>query len=82
MGYYSAGGAVQMVPSHRTEAPPASSAVTDSGRKRPSMDPLNVRAARRAMRRLQSFERITRRVISFTRPHAGRKFKFGKRKRK
>lgn len=85
MGYYQAGGTIAMLPSHTTSSPSSSSSGPSSheavgGRKRPSMNAMNVRAARRAMRRLSSFERIARRVIHFTKPSAGRRFKFGKKR--
>jgi hypothetical protein len=45
------------------------------------MNPLNPRALRRALRRAKGFERFARGVLSITRPHAGRRFKFPGRKR-
>jgi len=38
-------------------------------RKRPSMNPCNPRALRRAIRRARSFEKLARRVIGFASPH-------------
>jgi hypothetical protein len=42
----------------------------------------NVKALRRSMRRLSGFEKLARRVISFTKPHAGRRFKFHHKKKR
>lgn len=81
MGYYSAGGdyTAAQLSSHKgfsaardaaaaNDTPPDD--LTPSGRRHPRMNPLNPRAARRAMRRLGSFERIARRIVRFTNPRA------------
>jgi hypothetical protein len=56
--------------------------MTGYGKMHRTMRVGNVKALHRAMRRLSGFERLARKVITFTHPHAGRKFKFHhKRKR-
>lgn len=91
MGYYSAGDAAQamMMSTGRSHAPmtlatsPSNSTPpSDSGRSYRRTNPGNVRALRRAMRRMQSFEKLARSVMSFTHRKSGAKFKFHRRKRK
>jgi hypothetical protein len=69
-GYYSAGGNLAMMPSHGPDPALSHSSSSDAGgRRRGRMNPMNVSAARRSIRRLQSFERIARKVITFTKGH-------------
>lgn len=44
------------------------------GRRHKRMNPCNVRALRRAIRRAHGFEKIARRVMRFTSPHKKKKF--------
>ncbi len=51
------------------------------GRRYRRMNVLNPRALRRALRRARGFEHFARGVISITRPKAGRRWKFQRRRR-
>jgi hypothetical protein len=71
----SGGGTV--VPLRDTAADPGGG----EDRKRPRMNPTNIRALRRSMRRVTSFARIAKRVMTFTHSHkmkGRRKRAFGK----
>jgi hypothetical protein len=85
MGYYSAGGAAWSPPSFggsastsdpmglyggtKANASPPVDAGSGGGRRRARMNPTNVRALRRSMRRVVGFAKIARRVMTFTHAH-------------
>jgi hypothetical protein len=77
------GGIHNVVSPNVTYITPARQKQIDAGKgydqagPRRRINPGNVRALRRSMRRLHAFEKLARRVITFTKPHAGRKFKLG-----
>ena len=72
MGYYAAGGNLSMMPSHNT-TPPADTRGSSPRRAYRRMNPANVRALRRGMRRVQAFARLARGVMSFTHAHKMKK---------
>lgn len=87
MGYYRAGGDLQLLPSHVTAQERAAAAASNAtppsddasgGRSYRRMNPTNVRALRRAMRRVVGFSKLARGVMSFTKSH---KMKVHRRKR-
>lgn len=69
MGYYMAGGEYQVTSQGSGGAQYQGSGFIDDGDDRPRyrrMNPLNPRALRRSMRRVQSFAKFARKTISFT----------------
>ena len=82
MGYYRAGGDLQMVPSHTSSSGDSEQLATDDklgpSRRRPRMNVTNVHALRRSMRRVIGFAKVARKVMTFTAHH---KMKTRRRKR-
>lgn len=67
MGYYMAGGEYQVTSSGSGGAQYDAQGFMDDDRPRyRRMNPLNPRALRRSMRRVQSFAKFARKTISFT----------------
>lgn len=86
MGYYRAGGAAYGGNPYRELAPDTGSVpashVLGEGIRRHRMNPMNVRAARRSIRRLDAFARIASRIYAFRhKARAGGHFKHKRKKR-
>lgn len=83
MGYYRAGGdySAAQLASHRvaTSSSNATPPSDEGGRRYRRMNPTNVRALRRAIRRAKAFEHLARSVVNL---HVGKKFKMHRRKRR
>ncbi len=85
MGYYRAGGS----PASETDValgPDSGGSTTGhvlgEGRHYKRMNPANIHALRRSMRRLQAFGKLAKRYYTFTRPHAGGHLKMHRKRRK